>query len=315
MLQNLLSKFWPSSDPEPFQTGFLPEKDGHLVFFQQFGSPSGSPLLAFHGGPGSFSKPKHARNFNLATRRIILFDQRGCGRSLPPSATDHNTTTDLVEDARRLLDFLNLPKADICGGSWGATLALLFAETYPERVNRLLLKQVFLARRRDVAWVAAESARFYPDIMQIMMSDVPEGKTLRQHYAALMSGGDRDQQILATRLYGSYEHMIGTTNPSFATEPPSEEHINAFRLYMHFDAMDYGLRDNQLLENSHLIAGIPVLIVHNRLDMICPPEQAWELYRALPHAKLVLVPDCGHGSALLDKTFARESAAFLGDKP
>lgn len=297
--------------PRAYHEGFLPEQDGHRIFYHQFGNPAGVPVLCFHGGPGSFSKVRHTRSFDLKRHRVILFDQRGCGRSTAADALAYNTLTHLVDDARRLLDLLAIDACSIYGGSWGATVALAFAQTYPARVKKLAVSMVFLARARDVQWVSEESARFYPDFYAPIEADVPTGKPLREHYHALMMAGDDSAAIHATALYGRYEHLIGTLAPALPLEPPTEEHKNSFRIYMHYDRMGYGLRENQILADCPQLANIPVLIVHNRLDMICPVEQAWRLHQALPASRLVIVPELGHGGTLLDQTLRHEIKSFF----
>lgn len=299
--------------PKPFMTGYLPEEDGHRVFFQVFGKPDGYPVLAFHGGPGSCGKASHTESFDLKRQRVILFDQRGCGLSEPAGETRHNTTRDLVSDAARLLRHLGIARAGVRGGSWGATLALLFAQAHPEMVDRLIIAQTFLARRADIDWINKHAARLYPDIIDTLMQDVPEGMTLRQHYARLMASGDAAQQARATSLYGSYERMIGSLSPRFADTPPDPAHIAAFRIYMHYDSMDYGIAEDEVLSGMARIAHIPALIVHNRGDMVCPVDQSYLVHRALPQSQLVIVPDRGHVSKKLYREITRHTRLFLQD--
>ncbi len=298
-------------EPKPFNSGYLPVEDGHEVFFHEYGNPRGTPVLCFHGGPGSFSKPKHAKLFDLKRFRVMLFDQRGGGQSKPSGKLEHNTTADLLRDALRLLAHLKIEKTHVYGGSWGSTLALAFAEQHPDKVKQLMLSQVFLARPRDATWMTDETARFYPDLQEQMRADLPEGKTLRQYYAELVFSGDEAKVIKATQLFGSYERMIGTLSPSFSTELPAEDHKAAFRLFMHYDSHDYFLSDNQLLDNLHRLGDMPVLIIHNRLDMICPVEQAFTLFRQLKNGQIIIVPDSGHGSDLLHTMIRRAGKHFL----
>lgn len=298
-------------DPKPFNSGYLPVEDGHEVFFHEFGNPRGMPVLCFHGGPGSCSKIKHAKLFDLKRFRVVLFDQRGGGQSKPAGKLEHNTTAHLLRDAARLLSHLKIEKTHVYGGSWGSTLALAFAELHPEKVKQLMLAQMFLARPRDTNWLADETARFYPDLQEQMRAELPEGKTLRQYYAELEFSGDEAKVIKATQLFGSYERKIGTLAPAFSTELPAEDHKTAFRLFMHYDSHDYFLSDNQLLDNLHRLGDMPVLIIHNRLDMVCPVEQAFTLFRQLKNGQIIIVPDSGHGSDLLHATIRRAAKDFL----
>jgi len=303
---------WLFKQQKPFNNGYLPEEDGHQVYFQEFGNPDGKPVLLFHGGPGSCSKPKHATNFNLKTHRIIMFDQRGCGQSLPLYNIENNSLKHLVHDAHRLLAQLSIKKTIVCGGSWGATVCLAFAQSYPQLIEKMICSKVFLARNKDISWISESSAIFYPDIMDALRSPIPAGQDLRDYYAKQMLFGDRKAQAAATKLYGSYERQIGSLHPALLQEEPAEDHIESFKLYMHYDADNYGLTENQILENIDSIKHIPTLIVHNRLDMICPAEQAWLLHKAMPQSKLVIVPDSGHSSALLERTIKQELQTFLG---
>lgn len=292
----------------PFNTGYLPTEDGHDVYFAEYGNATGIPILRFHGGPGWHAKEKHTHVFNLKKHRVILFDQRGCGQSRPAGMTENNTLEKLVKDAKRLLDQLSIHKCTVYGGSWGATLALAFAQAYPAHVERLVLTQVFLARQKDIAWITEDIARCYPDIIHKLKEEVRDGSSLRAYYAAQMASGDR---VRATQLYGSYERMIGQMSPCFTDEVPTQEHISAFGIYMHYDSIGYGLYENQLMANIGKIAHLPTLIVHNRLDLVCPVDQAWELHRAMPNSNLVIVPDSGHGSDMLDRTIRQEISQFI----
>jgi proline iminopeptidase len=300
-------------EPKPFATDYLPADNGHRVFYQQFGNPQGEPILSFHGGPGSYTKAKHASGFDLKKYRVILFDQRGCGQSTPAGSIEHNTTTDLIHDAMRILDHLHIDKAHIKGGSWGSTLALLFAQQYPQRVTSLIVSQIFLGRRADYMWLNAESRMFYPDIFAQMEEQIPAGQSVRDGFTQMVFSSNPLQQIKATQFLGQYERLVGSLDPAFKPEIPDDAHMQAFRIYMHYDRQNFGLIENQILDGIATITHIPTLIVHNRLDMVCPVEQAWLLHQALPQSRLVIVPDHGHSSPLLYKTLARETTSFLSN--
>lgn len=168
--------------PKVFNQGYLPEEDGHQVFFMEAGSKDGKPVLVFHGGPGGASRLRHAEAFDRRKFRVVFFDQRGCGRSQPSGETAHNTTADLLQDAARLLDFLDIKeKVILLGGSWGATLALLFAEKYPERVKALLLSKIFLADEISAGWTDDVSGWFYPDVMDKLRRNMPENANLPEY--------------------------------------------------------------------------------------------------------------------------------------
>ena len=196
--------------PKVFNQGYLPEEDGHQVFFMEAGSKDGKPVLVFHGGPGGASRLRHAEAFDRRKFRVVFFDQRGCGRSQPSGETAHNTTADLLHDAARLLDFLDIKeKVILLGGSWGATLALLFAEKYPERVKALLLSKIFLADEISAGWTDDVSGWFYPDVMDKLRRNMPENANLPEYYAEMVNSRNLSDQVKAASLYGNYERVLG----------------------------------------------------------------------------------------------------------
>ena len=202
--------------PKVFNQGYLPEEDGHQVFFMEAGSKDGKPVLVFHGGPGGASRLRHAEAFDRRKFRVVFFDQRGCGRSQPSGETAHNTTADLLHDAARLLDFLDIKeKVILLGGSWGATLALLFAEKYPERVKALLLSKIFLADEISAGWTDDVSGWFYPDVMDKLRRNMPENANLPEYYAEMVNSRNLSDQVKAASLYGNYERVLGQLVPAF----------------------------------------------------------------------------------------------------
>lgn len=302
-----------SKDPIPNRTGYLPAEGGHEVFYQEFGNPKGDAILVFHGGPGSCSKAKHADLFDLKKYHVVLFDQRGCGKSKAVSRLENNRTSDLVSDARRILDVLQIEKAHVYGGSWGATLALIFSQSHPHRIKSIMVSKTFLARKKDVEWISEGISRLYPDIMGRLLENVPSGTSMRKYYASQMRSIKESDRISATQLYGSYERMIGELSPSFTDVTPTQEHMEAFSLYMHYDENDYGVEENQILLRAKELSFIPTLILHNRLDLVCPVDQSYQLHKEIGGSKLIIVPDTGHGSELLEKTTKKEIETFLNE--
>ncbi len=291
---------------KPFNEGFLPQKDGHEIYYAEYGNRNGIPVLCFHGGPGGCSGAKHASVFDPKKYRVILHDQRGCGKSPYQNRFYKNTTSDLLADAERLLKHLNIAgKVIVRGGSWGATLALLFAEKYPERVRRLILNSVFLAGTTDREWMENVSGNlFYPDIMEKIRADVGN-EPLSAHYNRLLQGGKKDINR-AMGLYGGYESIMGRADAILLKPPFDENRIKYVQIFFHYDSHDYFIKPDEILKNAKKIATIPTLIVHNRLDMSCPVKNAYDLHKALPKSKLVIVPDRGHGSKLLHETTLAE---------
>lgn len=294
-------------EPKPFNTGFLPVDHGHRIFYQQFGNPKGEVVLSFHGGPGGCGKGKHVTHYDLKKWRVILFDQRGCGRSEFTDAFAHNTSGDSVQDAMAILNALKIRgKVTIAGGSFGSGLALLFAETYPNRVKRLILNSIFLMRDEDAEWVSRFSRIFYPDLMDEMRAQAKSDDIVAYYHRLIFSEKYKDIQQ-AQKYYGSYEHQLGSLTPSFEKTPAlTDGYIRSGRIYLDYEKNHFFVKPNQILKNIAKIKQIPTLIVHNRLDFCCPVYQAYDLSRALPLSKLVIVPDKGHSSPALWRALDRE---------
>ena len=298
--------------PKVFNQGYLPEEDGHQVFFMEAGSKDGKPVLVFHGGPGGASRLRHAEAFDRRKFRVVFFDQRGCGRSQPSGETAHNTTADLLHDAARLLDFLDIKeKVILLGGSWGATLALLFAEKYPERVKALLLSKIFLADEISAGCTDDVSGWFYPDVMDKLRRNMPENANLPEYYAEMVNSRNLSDQVKAASLYGNYERVLGQLVPAFEKKEVTQDDVNAARIFINYAAAGFMLKDDQIMSNVERIRELPALIVHNRLDMVCPLIGAWRLHKALPASKLVIVPEKGHVGPLMARTLKKEIRRFL----
>ncbi len=292
---------------KPYDTGWLPTENGHEIYYQQFGNPKGFPVLSFHGGPGGCGRAKHASHYDLSKWRIILFDQRGCGQSRYADFLIDNTSLAAIRDGMALLNHLKIKgKVTVAGGSYGAGLALLFAEAYPTRVKQLILNSVFLMRRQDAEWVSHDSRLFYPDLIDEMRQQAGSKDLASFYHKLIFSDKYKDLQQ-AQKYYGSYEKMLGQTDVSFDKTPAlTDGGIRFTQIYMHYEKNHFFVEENQILKDIDVISHIPTLIVHNRLDFCCPVVQAYDLSKALPYSKLVIVPDKGHGSSLLFKTLMRE---------
>lgn len=286
-------------------SGYLPSFEGHEIFYQELGNPNGEVVLSFHGGPGGKSKKSHAEYYNLKKQRVILFDQRGSGLSKAEDITTLNDTKRLIKDAKRLLEYLGIEgPISVGGGSWGSTLALLFAEKYPNQVKQIYLSSVFLARREDMEWMLRDSGLFYPDLLEEIKNQ-SDGENPYTHYAKLVFSNDLGSIQKAIKYMVHYEYQLGKTNPSFEEVRIDNEIINSARIYLYYAANRYFLEPNEILKNIDTIKDIPTLIVHNRLDMCCPLKGAWDLYRSLNNAKIEIIDDIGHGGAKLKKAFRK----------
>ena len=299
---------------EPYAHGTLQVPGGHEIFFEVSGNPSGIPALLVHGGPGGGSNPTMRRFHDPSRYRIILFDQRGCGRSTPHASLVHNTTWDLVDDMERLRRHLGVERWQIVGGSWGSTLALAYAQRHPDRVLQLLLRGIFLLRKCEIDWFYQDGCNWlYPDAYEPFRNVIPpveRGDMVAAYYKRL-TDPDRNVQLRAAKAWSVWE---GSTL-SLVPEPERlklfavDDYAIAFaRIECHYFMHRGFLRtDDQLLADAHRLAGIPGLIVHGRYDVVTPLRNAWDLHKAWPSAELRIVGDAGH--AMTEPGIAHEIIA------
>ena len=297
--------------PKPYNDGFLDVGNGHEIYYLQYGNPQGVPVLSFHGGPGGASRPKYAKLFDLKKYRFIQFDQRGCGQSKFTDLLEHNDTPSLISDAARLLEHLGIEEQIIVhGASWGSTMALLFAESYPEKVKKIAVSSVFLARPVDADWVRRDSERFYPDLWEEIRKHTKNKDVYEGYYRLLLSPRQKDN-LTALSYLGSYEYKLGQLNPHFTQAEEIDEFVLQMnRVYFHYDRNGFFIGANQILKNTDRIRKIPTLIVHNRMDFCCPVKQAWDLHKHLPKSKLTIMPDYGHSNPRLLKEFRKQLKDF-----
>lgn len=310
----------------PYQIFFLETAGKHKVYVEQSGNPNGIPVLFLHGGPCSGSKPDHRRFFHPERYRIILFDQRGCGNSLPFGELENNTTQDLLDDMERIRQQLQIEQWVLFGGSWGATLTLLYAQKYPNIVSAMIIRGVFLARQKDLDWFAKEGAgRIYPEQWQRLVSCVarvdPE-QLIPALQAALWGENERIRQRVVKEwlAWGAQVALAQAYRPESDLEPVTEKMLKQVRMEMHYAFHHYFLTENQILEHCDKVQAIPSVIIHGRNDLMCPMEAAMRLYEALPHADYIVLPNAGHiaqGDDMIDALVAATDkiAQFLGAEP
>lgn len=298
--------FWDSWFlPKPFNSGYLPEVNGHLVYYAEYGNPQGKPMLMFHGGPGSGSKAAWARMVDLKKYRVVMFDQRGCGQSLPLGKIENNSTADLLDDASRLLEYLKInQKVILRGGSWGSTLALLWAERHPERVEQIFLSQIFLANDESLRWEMEDSAYIYPEF--VVYLNHASQDNIPSYYNQLMQSDDLAKQLDAYNHGYWYERICSSVTPQFGnTKELNPNQIASARVYMHYAAHKFFLKSDTILDNINKIKDIPSIIIHNRLDLVCPFKGAYDLHKAMPNSKLIIVPEFGHSGKLMHKAIKK----------
>jgi len=283
----------------PFNTRMLNVGDGHTIYVEQCGNPDGMPVVVLHGGPGGGCSPAMRRYFDPTVYRIILFDQRGCGRSKPHASIEANTTWHLVADIERIRTALDIDRWIVFGGSWGATLSLTYALTHPKRAAYLVLRGVFLMTQEELDWFYGGGAgKFWPDLWDafVSMAPIAERDDLIKAYNKRLFSGDRDTEVRFARAWSAWENALASIHNIGAVGQSPADYALAFaRLENHYFANAGFLdQDGWILQNLSKIAHIPATIVQGRYDMVCPPKSAWKLAQGMPKADLRLVPMSGH---------------------
>lgn len=303
---------------EPYDSGQLAVDTRHTLYYEQCGNPHGKPVVFLHGGPGGGAGPASRRFFDPDHYRIVLFDQRGCGRSTPHADLVDNTTWHLVADIERLRAHLDIERWQVFGGSWGSTLALAYAQTHPERVSELVLRGIFMLRRAEMLWFYQQGASaLFPDLFKAYRDHIPAGERgdLISAYYRRLTSDDEDVQMQAARHWSGWEGATSHLRPSrdhISSSTASRFALAFARIechyFVHGGFFEY---DDQLLRNIDAIRDIPCVIVHGRYDVVCPLANAWDLHRAWPQAALRISADAGHSAfeagnrhALLEATDA-----------
>ncbi|MBF9197041.1 prolyl aminopeptidase [Microvirga sp. BT290] len=293
-----MRSFYP--EIEPYETGMLDVGDGHRVYWELCGNPNGKPVVFLHGGPGGGCTPTQRRLFDPKKYRILLFDQRGCGRSTPYASLEANTTWHLVADIERLRAMIGVDKWMVFGGSWGSTLALAYAETHPERVTELVLRGIFTLRRSELLWYYQEGASWlFPDKWECFLAPIPEAERgdLMAAYRKRLIDPDPAVQARAARAWSLWEGETITLlhNQEYSDQFGDEHYAIAFaRIENHYFVNEGWFEEGQLIGNAHRLKGIPGVIIQGRYDIATPPKTAWDLHKAWPEAQFIMVPDAGH---------------------
>ena len=285
---------------KPYQCHELPVGKPHVLYLEETGSSEGLPVIVLHSGPGAGADTYLRRFFDPQIFRIINFDQRGSGRSFPHADISHNTTQLLIDDIESIRDYLGLKQFILFGGGWGSLLALLYAQQYPQQVMALLLHQIFLGRKEDIAWLYDKGANLiYPDYWQDFINLVPDDQLphIPRFYANCLHGDNEVAAMASAKNWALWKARCSTLQP----------HLNVIDEYLdphfaralatietHYINHNFFIEDNQVLDNVHKIRHIPAWFVHGRYDMVCPLAGAWALHQALPSSSLSIVRDAGH---------------------
>ncbi len=288
---------------EPYRTGFLQVSARHKIYWEESGNPRGKPVLFLHGGPGSGTDPGHRCFFDPKAYRILLFDQRGCGQSTPHAELRDNTTWDLVEDIERLREMFGLEQWVVFGGSWGSTLALTYAISYPRRVLGLIVRGIFLGMTQDIRWFYQRGVSLmFPDQWERYLAPIPEGERgdlIRAYYKRLTCG-DEAVQLEAARAWSGWEGAclrLRFDPALFAQFTDPTRALAIARVECHYFVNGcFFPTDNWILSQAHRLKGIPGRIVHGRYDVVCPLDNAWQLHKVWPEAQLEIIPDAGHAA-------------------
>ena len=287
---------------EPYDTGFI-KKGKHEIYYEQCGNPKGKPAIFLHGGPGGGCGSLSRRFFNPKKYRIILFDQRGCGRSKPHTCLEDNTTWHLIEDIESIRERLDIKKWLVFGGSWGSTLAIAYAQKHPKNVSQMVLRGIFMLRQKELQWFYQYGAsEMYPEAWQGFLKEIPENEwdDLIESYRKIFYGDDEEKKLSAAKAWSKWEASCSfiNYNPNAVKESINAEFALAFALIENHYFINKGFLDyeNQLLDNIDIIRDIPSIIIQGRYDVVCPPTTAYELHSRWPESELVIAPFSGHSA-------------------
>lgn len=288
---------------KPFATHRLSVSAVHELYVEESGNPEGIPALFVHGGPGGGTDASSRRYFDPETYRIIVFDQRGAGRSTPHAELEDNNTDALVADIEAIRELLHIEKWVLFGGSWGSTLSLVYAQTYPERVLGLVLRGIFLCRDQDLQWFYQDGAsRIFPDYWADYFNHIPEAEQsdLISAYHRRLTGNDEIARMAAAKIWSNWEGSCSTLRPNtHVVEKLNDPHtaLAMARIEAHYFMHAAFLEKNQIINNAKRLQGIPGIIVHGRYDVVCPLDNAIALHRAWPEAELYIIRDAGHSAS------------------
>lgn len=287
----------------PYNEFHLDVDDTHKLYIEECGSPDGLPVLFVHGGPGAGCEAWHRQFFDPEVYRVILFDQRGAGRSKPHASLENNTTQDLVADMEQIREHLGIDQWLLFGGSWGSTLSLVYAQTHRQRVSGLILRGIFLCRPSEIEWFYQQGAnRIFPDYWQSFIEHIPENERddlVRAHYKRLV-GDDEIARMASAKAWSIWEGRTSNLHQKKSVVDffgSAHTALSLARIESHYFVNSSFLQDNQILKNMDKLNDIPGIIVQGRYDIVCPMDSAWQLHQAWPESALEIIPDAGHSAS------------------
>ena len=293
---------------KPVNQYMLKVNDNHVINVEEYGNKNGIPMLFLHGGPGAGASPVFQKYFNPNKYRLIMFDQRGCGKSIPYGEVTENTTQNLIQDINLILGYFNIDKTHIYGGSWGSTLALLYAEAHPEKVLSLILRGVFLCRKDDINWFYQNGAsEIYPQYWENYISIVDQSKreNILSAYHEMIFSSDETISNRACKEWSLWEGKSSCLIPCNNVINSFDEcAVSLARIESHFFMNNCFIRENQILEDIKKIKDIPCIIVHGQYDIVCPIRQAHDLHKVYDNSELIIAKDAGH--SLLEPSISKE---------
>jgi len=296
-----MHNYYPSLKPNSVHQ--LDVSSAHTLYVEECGNTDGIPVLFVHGGPGAGCEPYHRCFFDPEIYRIILFDQRGCGKSMPHASLEDNTTQALVADMEKIRSFFNIKKWVLFGGSWGSTLSLVYAETHPDRVLGLILRGIFLCREKEISWFYQGGAnRIFPDYWEDFIKPVPEAEhnNLLQAYYSRLTGANELVRMQFAKAWSTWEGRCATLQQSRSViDHFGHPHtaLSLARIECHYFVNNSFLESNQILKNIAALDPIPGFIIQGRYDVVCPIESAWELHKAWPESELDIISNAGHSAS------------------
>lgn len=287
---------------EPHSTHYIATNSGHTIYVEESGNSKGAPIIFLHGGPGGGTGPKQRRFYDPDHYRIILFDQRGCGKSTPAGGIVNNTTDDLLTDIETIRKHLKIENWILFGGSWGSTLALAYATEYPNIVDGLILRGIFLSRRFELDWFLKDVEIFFPEKYHTLLdfNESISKETLVDDYSKLVFGDDLDVAKKAAYCWNNFEGSILKLTYEKSDEVPEinyEDELARARVQLHYIKNNCFVDGDKILEKISAVKDKPIVIIQGQYDMVCPPKTAFELYEQLPKAEFKVIPDAGHSAS------------------